>query len=56
METTYFFGIDISKKTFQAALTIDGISMQESEVENNPQAIKAYFQGLKEKFRFSYDP
>lgn len=55
METTYFLGIDISKKTFHGALTIDGINMQESEVGNNPQAIKAYFQGLREKFRFSYN-
>jgi transposase len=29
--------------------------MQESEVENNPQAIKSYFQELKKKFKFSYD-
>jgi transposase len=55
METVYFLGIDISKKTFQAALTIDGVNMQESEVENNPQSIKAYFQGLKGKLKFSYD-
>jgi transposase len=55
METIYFLGIDISKKTFQAALTIDGINMHELEVENTPQAIKAYFQGLKEKFRFPFD-
>lgn len=53
MKTVYFLGIDISKKTFNAALTIDGINMYETEVENRPQAIKAYFQGLQEKFSFS---
>jgi transposase len=50
METTYFLGIDISKKTFQAALTVDGINMSENEVENNEQSIRAYFECLKEKF------
>jgi transposase len=50
METTYYLGIDISKKTFQAALTLNGMDMVEAEIENTPQAIKAYFQGLKEKF------
>lgn len=54
METVYFLGIDISKKTFQAALTLDGINMVEGEVENNSKAIKLYFQGLEEKFRFSH--
>ncbi len=55
METVYFLGIDISKKTFQAALTLDGVNMHESEVDNNPQAIKAYFHGMKGKLKFSYD-
>lgn len=53
METLYFLGIDISKKDFQAALTVDGINMAETRVENKAQAIKDYFRGLKEKFRFS---
>ena len=35
METVYFLGIDISKKTFQTALTLDGINMDEQEVEND---------------------
>ena len=55
METVYFLGIDISKKTFQAALTLDGINMMEGHVENNTLAIKDYFQDLKEKFKFSPD-
>lgn len=50
METIYFLGIDISKKTFQAALTVDGINMVEWEVGNNEQAIKGYFQDIQEKF------
>jgi transposase len=53
METVYFLGIDIAKKTFQAGLTLDGIHFVQTEVENNSRAIKLYFQGLKEKFRFS---
>jgi transposase len=55
METLYFLGIDISKKNFQGALTVDGISMAETQVENKAQAIKDYFHGLKEKFHFSKD-
>ena len=55
METVYFLGIDISKKTFQVALSLDGINMVEGEVENKAPAIKHYFQGLREKFKFSPD-
>jgi len=55
METQYILGIDISKKTFCAALTTDGSGMYEVEVENNTTAIKGYFQELKEKFRFSHE-
>src|SRR5258708_4316247 len=53
METQYILGIDISKKTFCAALTTDGSGMYEAEVENSAREIKTYFQELKEKFRFS---
>ena len=53
METLYFLGIDISKKTFQAALTLDGMNMYELEVENTPRTILAYFQELKKKFNFA---
>ncbi len=53
METLYFLGIDISKKTIQAALTLDGINMFEMEVENTTKAIQSYFGELKKKFTFS---
>lgn len=53
METHYFLGIDIAKETFQAALTVDGINMMETQVENKAQAIKSYFCELRNKFRFS---
>lgn len=49
METLYFLGIDVAKKTLQAALTLDGVHMAESEIENNPKAIKAYFEELRRK-------
>jgi len=53
METTYFLGIDMAKNPFQAALTLNGVDMAESSVENTPEGIKSYFQGLKKKFSFS---
>ena len=53
METVYFLGIDISKKTIQSALTLDGINMFEMEVENTTKAIQSYLGELKKKFRFS---
>lgn len=53
METIYFLGIDMAKKTFQAALTVDGINMFEMQVENNSKAIAAYFLELKNKFNFT---
>lgn len=53
METVYFLGIDISKKTFQAALTLDGVNHFQAEVDNSPMAIKQYFKGLEQKFGFS---
>lgn len=52
METLYFLGIDISKKNFNAALTVDGLNMHELAVDNNPTAIKAFFSDLKKKFGF----
>lgn len=55
METVYFLGIDIAKKTFQGALTLNGVNQFETEVDNNPTAIKQYFKELKEKFKFSFD-
>lgn len=53
METLYFLGIDMAKKTFQTALTLDGVNMLEMEVENSSKAIRAYFQELRKKFNFS---
>jgi len=55
METTYFLGIDISKKTFQAALTTDGINMFEMEVANTSKSIGMFFKDLKNKFLFSQE-
>jgi len=53
METVYFLGIDISKKTFNAALTCDGQNMPEMEVTNRAQEIRAFFSGLKTKVSLS---
>jgi transposase len=54
METRYFLGIDISKKNFQAALTLDGLNTaQTAQVENTSRAIHAYFHGLRQKFGLS---
>ena len=53
METVYFLGIDIAKKTVQVALTVDGVDMYELEVENSSTAIRSYFMELKKKFNFS---
>jgi transposase len=55
METLYFLGIDISKKNFQAALTVDGINMVETQVGNKAPTIKEYFREMRERFRFSKD-
>lgn len=53
METLYFLGIDISKKKFDAALTVDGVNLYELQADNNPAAIKAFFNDLRKKFGFS---
>jgi transposase len=55
METLYFLGIDLAKKTFQAALTIDGVNMHEVTVENSVPAIEAFFRNLKNQFSLSGD-
>jgi transposase len=49
METLYFLGIDISKKKFNAALTLDGNNFHEAEVENSPTAIQSFFRALKKQ-------
>lgn len=52
METVYFLGIDVSKKTLNTALTLDGVNMYENEIENNSTAIKTFIQYLLKKFNF----
>lgn len=54
METVYFLGIDISKKTLNAALTCDGQNMHELQVTNTAQEIKALFVELKAKVSLSH--
>ena len=49
METLYFLGIDISKKTFDAALTCDGINFHPIQVDNQPKSIDLFFRDLKTK-------
>jgi transposase len=55
METKYFLGIDVAKKTLRMALTADGLRMVEADVENTPKAIAGYFNDLKKKFALSFD-
>jgi transposase len=52
METLYFLGIDISKKNFQAALTVDGMNMYSLEIENTSISIKEFMKELRGKFGF----
>jgi transposase len=54
METLYFLGIDISKKSFQAALTVDGANFHTVEVQNNASAIKSFMNGLKKQAGLSF--
>jgi transposase len=49
METVYILGIDISKKKFDAALTIDGKHFHETQVENLSKSIELYFRTLKKQ-------
>lgn len=50
MKTLYFLGIDISKKTFNAALTVNGKNYHEVKVENKATDIQSFFQTLKKQF------
>jgi transposase len=52
METLYFLGVDMSKNSFNAALTLDGINFYDHEVKNNAAAIQQYFSDLLAKFKF----
>lgn len=54
METVYFLGIDIGKKTFDASLTLDAKNFDASQCENNAKSIEVFLRDLKEKFGFSY--
>jgi transposase len=54
METLYILGVDMSKKTLQAALTLEGTNFFEQEVENNPKTIETYLEGVRKKFSFSF--
>lgn len=49
METQYFLGVDVSKKKFDAALTMDGKNFHEAQIENNPTAIQLFFRSLKKQ-------
>jgi transposase len=53
METLYFLGIDVSKKTFCAALTVDGTNVHELQVENKLGSIKQFFDLLRQQYHFS---
>lgn len=52
METLYFLGVDIGKRSYHAALTVDGLSFSNEEVKNSAVPIKQYFQSLMKKFSF----
>src|SRR6188768_1418494 len=49
METIYFLGIDISKKTIDTALTIDGNHFYKLQVENQPKPIEIFLKELKKR-------
>jgi transposase len=49
METLYFLGIDISKKKFDAALTVDGKHFHEVQIENLSKSIESFFRDLKKQ-------
>jgi transposase len=54
METLYFLGVDIAKKKFDGALTIDGKVFHQMESGNTSTEIKDFFAWLKKKFALSY--
>ena len=55
METIYTVGIDMSKKDFQTALTVDGTNFFEQLVTNHPTSISSYFKSIKKQFGFSFN-
>jgi transposase len=54
METIYFLGIDVSKKTFDGSLTIQAKAFDAFKCDNNSKSIKVFFANLKQKFGLSY--
>jgi transposase len=54
METVYFLGIDMAKKTFEGALTVDGKAFYQVDSSNTAIEIKALFKELIKKFSISY--
>jgi len=54
METVYFLGIDISKKKFDGALTIDGKNFYPVDSGNTTKDIRPFFKTLTKKFGMSY--
>jgi transposase len=54
METVYFLGIDVAKKTFAGALTVEGKAFHQVDSDNTAVAIRAFFKDLKKKFCISY--
>lgn len=53
METAYFLGIDISKKTIDTALTINGIDFHSVRIDNQQKTIDAFFKEIKKQIPFS---
>lgn len=49
METAYFLGIDISKKTIDTALTVNGIDFIAVRLDNQQKTIDAFFNDLKKQ-------
>jgi len=54
METVYYLGIDIAKKKFDGALTVDGKGFYQFQAENSNGDIVRLFKELKTKFSFSF--
>jgi transposase len=49
MEPVYFLGIDVSKETFNTALTLNGRDFHEDQLQNKPSSISAFFRDLKKQ-------
>jgi len=53
METAYFLGIDISKKTIDTALTVNGVDFHSVRLDNDQKTIDSFFKELKRQISFS---